>query len=282
MLILPVHFFVVVPSYHNKKYCIENLESVVRQTYKNWSMIIIVDGLIEEDDGTGDMLEAYVTSHGLEEKVIIKRNNARLLALHNIYDAITHYCPDDYAVVVLLDGDDWLHDKFVFERLNRIYTRYNVFLTHGQFCIYPGGKKSDCTAIPAYYVKNNMFRDYRHMPTHLRTFYAWLFKNIDLEDLLLDGQFFKMTGDQAIMYPMIEMAGERHAFIPDILYVYNCENELNDYKVDVELQHRLSRIIKSKKRYSRLDNEITRTFDDKPLYKNNNKNSKNKRKHNKR
>ena len=56
-----------------------------------------------------------------------------------------------------------------------------------------------------------MFRDYVHMPTHLRTFYAWLFKKINLEDLLLDGEFFKMTGDQAILYPMIEMAGERHA-----------------------------------------------------------------------
>ena len=51
-------------------------------------MIVIVDGLIEEDDGTGDMLEQYVISYSdFKKKVVAQRNNARLLALHNIYGA---------------------------------------------------------------------------------------------------------------------------------------------------------------------------------------------------
>ena len=40
------------------------------------------------------------------------------------------------------------------------------------------------------------------------------------------------------------------------------------------LQHRLSRIIKSKKRYSRLDDAITRKFDNKPLHKHHTKKQK--------
>jgi hypothetical protein len=62
-----------------------------------------------------------------------------------------------------------------------------------------------------------------------------------------------MTSDFATMFPMIEMAGERHAFISDILYVYNMSNELNDHKVDAELQRNLDVFIREMPPYSRLD-----------------------------
>ena len=95
------------------------------------------------------------------------------------------------------------------------------------------------------------FRTYR-CPSHLKTFYAWLFKKIDVEDLKIGGEFFPMTWDQAMMFPMLEMAGDRHAFIKETLYVYNMTNPLSDNRVNAQLQRDLEKWIRSKPSYDKL------------------------------
>ena len=62
-----------------------------------------------------------------------------------------------------------------------------------------------------------------------------------------------MTGDLAAMMPMIEMAGERFKFIPDVLYTYNDTNPINDHKVSKELQRKIDIEIRGKKKYQRLE-----------------------------
>jgi hypothetical protein len=62
-----------------------------------------------------------------------------------------------------------------------------------------------------------------------------------------------MTWDQAMMFPMIEMAAERHAFISEPIYVYNMANPINDNKVDPQLQRDLEALIRAKPPYKRLD-----------------------------
>jgi hypothetical protein len=54
---------------------------------------------------------------------------------------------------------------------------------------------------------------------------------------------------------MIEMAGERHAFIPNIMYVYNIANPVNDNKVNPQLQRDLEARIRSMPPYERLENK---------------------------
>ena len=97
------------------------------------------------------------------------------------------------------------------------------------------------------------FREHPDLPSHLRTFYAWLFKSIKLEDLLYNGEFYKMTWDYAMMLPMIEMAGERHLCIQnEIMYAYNTANSISDHKISRQLQAHLAQIVRAKKRYQKL------------------------------
>lgn len=51
---------------------------------------------------------------------------------------------------------------------------------------------------------------------------------------------------------MIEMACERHAFISEILYVYNDLNPINDHKKDTSLQKYLFEYIKRMPKYKRI------------------------------
>jgi hypothetical protein len=56
-----------------------------------------------------------------------------------------------------------------------------------------------------------------------------------------------------MMFPMIEMAGERHRFIPDVVYVYNRQNPINDDKVNTQLQRDMESYIRAMPRYQRLE-----------------------------
>jgi hypothetical protein len=69
---------------------------------------------------------------------------------------------------------------------------------------------------------------------------------------MYQGKFYQMTWDKAMMIPMIEMAGERYKYIPEVLYVYNNSNPINDHKVDSSLQTNLRLLICSFTPYNSL------------------------------
>ena len=241
------HITIVIPSYNNKQWYERNLQSVITQNYTHFNAIYMDDC---SPDGTGELVKKYLEDNDHEKKVSLIINPIRREALYNLYTMI--HMSDDESIIVTLDGDDWLSDENVLNRLNAVYSANDVWLTYGQFQMHPSGSRGWATSMPDYIVEKNAFRDFQHLPTHLRTFYSWLFKKIKLEDLLYLGEFYPMTWDMAMMFPMIEMAAERHQFIPKIMYIYNEENNISDHNISRQLQAHLAQIIKKKKRYSRL------------------------------
>ena len=91
------------------------------------------------------------------------------------------------------------------------------------------------------------------MTSALRTFRAWLFKNIKREDLEYNGEFFRVSADIAYMYPMLEMAGFHSYFISNVLYIYNVSTQLNDFKLRLAEQLSITHLIRARPRYERLD-----------------------------
>jgi hypothetical protein len=61
-----------------------------------------------------------------------------------------------------------------------------------------------------------------------------------------------MACDVAMSLPMIEMAGYHHRFIPEILYIYNCQNPISDGYVNAKHQTELANYIRSLPQYSQL------------------------------
>lgn len=240
-----VAFVVVCPTYNNEKWCIKNIQSVVAQSYPHWHMVIVNDC---STDKTSELLHAYVQQSQLADKITIIDNTERKGALRNLYEAI-HECPDN-SVVVTLDGDDWFATEHALQRIAREYADGKTWLTYGQYICLPYEAGSICKKMPEHVMKNRLFRTSEWVSSHPRTFYAWLFKKIKQEDLLYEGKFFAVTWDLAMMFPMLEMASQGHIrFIPDVLYVYNIDNPLNDYKVHFELQQRCMRFIRGKAKY---------------------------------
>jgi glycosyltransferase involved in cell wall biosynthesis len=239
---------ILTTSYKNHRWVRQNIESIFAQDYKNYRVIYVDDA---SPDGTADAVQSIVDAHPRKLNFELIRNRERIGALANIYYTIHNLCADE-EIIVNLDGDDWFYDNQVLKKINAAYLKRGVWLTHGTLIEYPAKVVAWSRPIPRKNIVQNTFRQYR-CPSHLRTFYAWLFKKIKLEDLLYNGQFFTMTWDQAMMFPMIEMAGLKHEFIPDITYVYNMSNPINDYKVDPQYQRSLEAFIRSKTPYEPLE-----------------------------
>lgn len=243
-----VHFTVVTPSYNNELYCFRNIQSVCMQTYPHWNMIIVNDA---STDKTSELLHEIVESNNLQERITVIDNTERKGALQNLYDTI-HQCPDHH-VILTLDGDDWLATKHALERIAYEYANGTTWLTYGQFIFYPHCIEGFCGPFPSEILKDRLFRSYYWLSSHPRTFYAWLFKKIDRNDLLYEGKFFPMAWDLAMMYPMLEMASNGHIrCISDLLYVYNDNNPLNDHKKDLALQRNLGFFVATKPKYPAL------------------------------
>lgn len=240
-------FVVVIASYNNQEWVKQNLDSVFEQNYKNYRIIYIDDCSL---DGTGQLVENYIKEKKRESQVTLIRNEKRVGALANHYKAI-HLC-DPSEICVILDGDDWLYHSAVLDRLNKEYSDPDVWMTYGQF-MYKDGIKGWGEQLPQEYLESNRAREYLWVTTALRTFYAGLGQKIHKEDLYDEGDFFRITGDLALMFPIFEMAGKHSRFIPDILYVYNVTPQ-NDTILEKDKQFQTGLVIRKRTRYLPLTN----------------------------
>ncbi len=240
---------VVTASYNNREWYKQNLDSILSQDYPCFRVIYIDD---VSPDGTGNLVEAYLKDHPEGYKVTLIKNEERCGALANQYYAI-HSC-DDKAIIVIADGDDFLADETVLSYIAEVYEHEDVWLTYGRFRCWQGSPKVYCEPIPEHVTKQNLFRPSRSYLSHLRTFYAALYKKIKLEDLLYQGDFFSVNADMATMYPMVEMARNGHFMcMPKVLYLYNNSNPINDHRVNRKEQLSLEKFIRNKKPYEALE-----------------------------
>jgi alpha(1,3/1,4) fucosyltransferase len=241
-------FVVVIPSFNNAAWCRRNLESVLNQAYPLFRVVYVDDA---STDGTPDLVAEYFANSATAGRVTFHRNSSRVGPVANIDRAVRSCDPN--AIIVLVDGDDFLAHPQVLTRLNEIYQDPDVWVTWGQFARFPEDSEGFCAPIPSEIVSANAFRDYPFVSSHLRTFYAGLYQRIrpvDLQDSA--GRFFTTAGDVAQMWALHEMAGPHGKFVDEVLYHYNRENPLNDDKLDRVGQVRTEMEIRGKARYGRV------------------------------
>lgn len=243
---------VVIPSYNNKLWLERNLGSVFDQKYQNYTVVYVDDA---SEDGTAYLVADYVQKRGMQHKLKLIKNQIRHGQLFNRYLAI-HGCPD-HAIIVLLDGDDWLINDQVLAYINRVYSQRNVLLTVGNACKSSSGQKIGHRDYTDQEIEQIGFRQLGFRGVHPRTFYAGLFKKIKLEDLMHHGKFLMVATDVAFMLPMFEMARDQYAYIHDLLYVYNDQNPINLYKSHFEHQIYYDLITRNRKPYAKLPENFT-------------------------
>jgi hypothetical protein len=144
-------------------------------------MVAIVNDA--SNDGTGLIIRRYIDFFQIpKEKYVYISQKVRKTALENTYDAIMQVCSND-SIVTVVDGDDELVGRTVFQLLNSehqrlkggwIYTSYFLHIHQRGLGISQVSKEYDREQKKAV-----AFRSIR--PTrnyHLRSFPARLFKMV--------------------------------------------------------------------------------------------------------
>lgn len=221
-------FVIHICSFNNSPWVERNLDSLFMQQYTNYRVIYVDD---QSDDGTAELVRDYIKKHRVADKVTLVENKVRARKMKNMYSTM-RLC-EDHEIIVQLDGDDWFSDDQVLNRLNKAYQTQDIWLTYGSYNDYPSNKRGYCAPTPPLWVERKLFRKRKWLYMHPRSFYAWLFKAIKVQDHICElakdyqGQFYPSADDQTSFWCMIEMAGNRFAYLPEISYICNRGNPLS-------------------------------------------------------
>lgn len=238
---------VIIPSYKNEKWCQKNILSALSQDYENYNIIYIDDC---SPDKTSEIVQKVIKDQGADKKVKFIKNSVRCGAMKNIYDAV-HSC-DDEDIIVTLDGDDFFSHTKVLQRISEEYNK-DIWVSYGSYQDVPNKTRGCCRPYEKNIIDNNLFRYAQWRASHPRTFKAWLFKKIPKEDFYdPQGNWLDMAWDLSFMIPLLEMSGDKHSYINDILYDYNNENPISDHVVNQRRQGFLDGWIRSKPKYSKI------------------------------
>lgn len=243
------YFVVVIPSHNSSRHCERNLFSILTQNYSHFRVVYIDDG---SDDNTYEKAKKIISTFDSEGKVQLIRNEQRKGPLANLFEVAK--ASEDYEVILIVEGDDFLAHENVLSKLNRIYSTTPTWMTYGNFLDYPSYKQMPvkCKPYSKNIVFNNSYRSHEFIMTHLRTFYAGLFKLIREEDLFYNGRFVPAGWDMAVMVPLLEMSGKHAHFVNEVLYLYNRSTPSVDLKTNPFLLTDCINYIKKLPKYKRL------------------------------
>ncbi len=96
---------IIIPMYNSALTIINSLESIINQSYKNYEIIVVDDGSI---DNSYNLVKEYIKFNKIEEKVILitQENSGPSIARNNAINLAR----GEY--ISFLDSDDvWLKEK---------------------------------------------------------------------------------------------------------------------------------------------------------------------------
>lgn len=230
---------VVSPFWNAEKYIANNILSVAQQDYNNYYHILIDDASTDDSYQVArDTYDSLSYASRCRCKLISNKDNMGAIwnQLRNIWEW------NDQAIIMLLDGDDWLvNNNTIFHLYNELYHQGHDF-TYGSMWSLADNIPLIAQSYPKQVIKDKSYRKHKFnwgVPyTHLRTFRKGLIRHID-EDIFTDenGEWMRAGADNPLFYATLEEAKNPVA-VKEIVVMYNDINPLNDYKIRGEEQNR--------------------------------------------
>lgn len=241
---------VVIPCFNAESYIEQCISSLQQQTEKSFEAVIV-------DDASTDMtLEKAETAIKKDSrfKLITQRENKG--GLRSIVDGIQELNPDKNDIIINVDGDDSLYLTTALEIVNYTYRRTDCIITYGSFKAQSGHNimPEQGRRYTQNIINRSLYRKATWIASHLRTYKYSLWEKIKKEDLQDDDrEYWRVAWDMAMMFPMLEMAGDRQEAISDNIYYYRNNIGTNDHSKNRDEQMRVAKIIREKKPYEKVD-----------------------------
>ena len=212
-------FKIIVTSYNNEKWVEHCLASIINQTNKDWEVLFIDD--CSQDSTYSKAKEIAEQYAGI--KVI--KHSVNMSKAYSFCEYLNEV--EDEDIVAFIDGDDWLADEQVLERVKKMYEEGN-WLTYSKFINYPTGVEGypQGTAYDPRIKVSKLYRQDMWRPSHLKTMKGFLWKAIDKKDFKHKGEFIRFADDLVMMFAALEMTPpNKVGHMNEVCYVYNASNE---------------------------------------------------------
>jgi glycosyltransferase involved in cell wall biosynthesis len=256
---MAIKFKIVIPSYNNENWIEPNLASIINQTYTNYDVLYI------DDCSTDETFSQVSQIVGDLPNWRIARNEKNMRRGYNISPYTKHikdFIQDDENVLVFIDGDDWLYDDTVLEKLNEVYQSKNYWMTYGRMICYPSGEEGNPqnTSYGKEVHDHNLYRRDYWRASHLRTFKWHLYKQIRIESMIYSktGEYYFHAEDLATSYPCLEMSPESKIGVLNFnSYIFNAtpSNRERGAAREAEAGFELEQEIRDQKPYQKLKDE---------------------------
>ncbi len=137
---------IIICCYNSSEFIIETLDSVKKQTYKNYEIIIIDDG---SSDNTVSIVNNYINQNpNLSINLFIQKNLGLPLSRNNAI------AKSSYDLIAILDHDDLWEPNKLSEQIKQINENKNCVLFFSDFS-YLNYKSDDKTRFETFKVKDN-------------------------------------------------------------------------------------------------------------------------------
>ncbi len=247
-------FRIITPSYNNEEWIEYNLASILNQTYTNYKVTYIDDA---STDSTYQKVKEIVGE--LPNWNVIKNSENRG-AMYNYFNNLSTYIKDPEEIIIHLDGDDWLYDETVLEKLNAFYNEKDCWMTYGGFIVWDGEDTEptlpypQSTEHPEFVHKYKLYRQDLWRASHLRTYRAFLLQAVNLEDLrsLEDGEYYWHASDLAFQYPCMEMCPKEKIQVVDFfdcVYNHSKANQVRTHEREAASNAKYEIEIRNRKKY---------------------------------
>lgn len=222
-------FFVVSPAWRAGDAAVRCLESVWGQRYpRELVHHLYIDDA--SDDDTPSLIRDWLQRQPRPNVEFVQNTTRQGMLANNLRGFLS---APPHSVVLEVDGDDWLPDPGVLPFLNKVYADPEVWMTYNTLARHPDGKLLRPLGPPRRVVRDNAFRDWEWMTSHLHSFRAPLVRHVPAACLTdpTTGTYFDMAQDVAFGLAMLELAGHHAWHVYRITYTYNLR-ELSEESLD--------------------------------------------------
>jgi len=154
---------IILPSFNYDSFISEAIESVLKQSYKDWELIIVDDGSI---DNSPRVIEKYIKK--CDKIKLIFHPNKENKGLVETYRLGLKHCEGNY--IAFIEADDiWAHSDYLSSKIDIFKRHKDVILVHND--VQPFGNRAED--------KKNIIREDRKIyKIKERPFYAFKYLSV--------------------------------------------------------------------------------------------------------
>jgi glycosyltransferase involved in cell wall biosynthesis len=198
-------FVFIIPGYNNNKWINKCFQSIESNNYSKKRAIYIDDCSTEK-----------INIPSVDFDITVIKNKLRCGPAYSRYIGIKQ--TKESEIIIFLDGDDWLAHDQVLAYLNKQYQNNDIKWTVSNYRRYINGKTE---LIPT--IVNVPFKNELPCRSHLRSGYAWIWKNMPIKWIQFNGIFLKYMTDFNENLWAIKKVGQPIK-LDAVLVIYNCDN----------------------------------------------------------